>query len=213
MTREALDRREALRRLAWGGLGTAAAPLWYESLGAVARAHAHRPAAEAAAVADWTPKVLDPHQDELVVALSEMIIPQTDTPGARAALVNRFVDAVLDDADEGDRKRFLSGLAWLDSRSRELFGAEFLKAAPEQQAALLTILSSGRNTALEDQLGVEFFQAIKGLTITGYYTSEIGMRRELKDDGQLFFGELTGCSHAEHGGTPVAAPPRRPRKG
>jgi hypothetical protein len=208
-----LGRRAALQKLAWGGLGAAAAPLWYESLGVLAHAHAAHRAPAAVAAADWTPKVLDAHQDALVAALSEMIIPETDTPGAKAALVDRFVDAVLDDADEGDRERFLRGLAWIDARSRELFGAEFLKATAEQQAALLTILGSGRNTALEDQLGVEFFQAIKSLTITGYYTSEIGMKQELKDDGQLFFAELTGCIHPEHGGTPAAPAARRPRKG
>jgi hypothetical protein len=93
----------------------------------------------------------------------------------------------------------------MEARSQELFGAEFLKAAPEQQAALLTILGSGRNKALGDQIGVEFFEAIKGLTITGYYTSEVGMKQELKDDGQMFFGELTGCTHPEHGGPAPAA--------
>lgn len=155
--------------------------------------------------------MLDAHQNEMVVALSELIIPQTDTPGAQAALVNRFVDAVLDDADEPERKAFLRGLAWMDARSQELFGGEFLRAAPEQQAALLTILSSEKNKALEDQIGVEFFQAIKGLTITGYYTSEVGMKQELKEDGQLFFAELLGCTHPEHGG-PAPAPARPPKK-
>jgi hypothetical protein len=205
-----LGRRAAIRKLAWGGLGTATVPLWYETLGAVAHAHAARHG-QAAPAAEWAPRVLDAHQNEMVVTLSELIIPRTDTPGAKAALVNRFVDAVLEDVDEPERKQFLRGLAWMDARSQELFGAEFLKTAPEQQAALLTILSSGRNKALEDQIGVEFFEAIKGLTITGYYTSEVGMKQELKDDGQMFFGELTGCTHTEHGG-PAPAAARTPKR-
>lgn len=208
-----VNRREALRRLAAGGLGTAAAPLWFERLGAIAEAHTHRPSPAAAVTrAGWTPKVLDAHQDELVVTLSEMIIPANDTPGAKAALVNRFIDAVLDDADEAERKAFLKGLAWIDTRSRELFGGGFLEATPEQQAALLTIVSSGKNTAHEDQVGVEFFEAIKRLTVTGYYTSEIGMKQELKDDGNLFFAEPAGCTHPEHGGVAPPAPgPARKR--
>jgi hypothetical protein len=40
------------------------------------------------------------------------------------------------------------------------------------------------------------------MTITGYYTSEIGMRQELGDDGQLFFAEFKGCTHPEHGAPP-----------
>jgi hypothetical protein len=54
---------------------------------------------------------------------------------------------------------------------------------------------------------VEFFQAVKSLTITGYYTSEVGMRNELGDDGQLFFTEFKGCTHPEHG-APASATPR-----
>ncbi len=211
MKRGAVKRRDALRRIGWGGLGAAATPLWLTSLSALAEEHAHglRQAGPVVAPADWTPKLLNAHQNEMVVTLSELIIPETDTPGAKAALVNRFVDAVLEDADEPDRKSFLRGLEWLDKRSGELFGAEFVKAGPDQQAALLTILSSGKNQALEDQLGVEFFQALKSLTITGYYTSELGMQQELHDDGQIFFAALEGCTHPEHGGT---SPPPLPRK-
>ena len=142
--------------------------------------------------------MFDAHQNETVVVLSELIIPQTDTPGAKAAKVNEFVDLVLSDASESDRKQFLKGLAWMDARSQELFGTDFMSAAPEQQTALLTILASPKNKAFEDQVGIDFFNAIKGLTITGYYTSEIGMKQELGDDGQLFFLEYPGCTHPQH---------------
>ena len=46
--------------------------------------------------------------------------------------------------------------------------------------------------------GTEFFQAIKVMTINGYYTSEIGLRQELGDDGQLFMLQFPGCTHPEH---------------
>ena len=59
-------------------------------------------------------------------------------------------------------------------------------------------MASPRNKAFEDQVGTEFFKAIKALTITGYYTSEIGMKQELGDDGQLFFLEYPGCTHPQH---------------
>ena len=214
-----LKRRDALRKLALGGLGAAAAPLWVEKLGALAHAYAHEHAPPGVTVPPeaWTPKLLDAHQDELVTTLSELIIPQTDTPGAKAALVNRFIDAVLDDADDIDRDNFLRGLAWMDVRSKELFGVEFLQAGPEQQAALLMKLASEKNTSLEDQIGEEpwtgrpFFKAIKAMTIVGYYTSEIGMKQEVGDDGNLFFAGFAGCTHPEHGGTP--APTARARRG
>jgi hypothetical protein len=196
-----LDRRQALRTLAFGGIGAVAAPAWAETLAEIARAHAdhaHTAVTAAAEAAPWAPKVFDAHQNETVVVLSELIIPQTDTPGAKAAKVNEFVDLVLSDASESDRKQFLKGLAWMDARSQELFGTDFVSAAPEQQTALLTILASPKNKAFEDQVGIDFFKAIKGLTITGYYTSEIGMKQELGDDGQLFFLDYPGCTHPQH---------------
>jgi hypothetical protein len=196
-----LNRRQALRTLAFGGIGAVAAPAWAQRLAEIARDHAdhaHAPVVATAEAAAWAPKVFDAHQNETVVVLSELIIPQTDTPGAKAAKVNEFIDLVLDDAAASDRKQFMKGLAWTDGRSQELFGTDFVSSAPEQQTALLTIISSPNNKAFEDQVGVDFFKAIKGLTITGYYTSEIGMKQELGDDGQLFFLEYPGCTHPQH---------------
>ena len=208
-----VNRREMLRKMMAGGLGAAAAP-WVTSLAEAAEEHAaHQNAAAPAAppAADWMPKAMNAHQNDMVMELTELIIPQTDTPGAKAALVNRFVDNVLDDADPRDKKEFFRGLTWVDERSRDLFGADFLSASPEQQNALLTIMSSGKNKSLMDQIGVDFFQSIKSMTITGYYTSEIGLRQELGDDGQLFFAEFKGCTHPEHGG-PAPVPKGKPAK-
>ena len=47
---------------------------------------------------------------------------------------------------------------------------------------------------------MQFFQAIKSMTINGYYTTEIGLRRELGDSGQLFQAVSQGCDHPEHQG-------------
>ena len=134
-----LDRRQALRTLAFGGIGAVTAPAWAETLAEIARDHAdhaHATLTAAAEAAPWAPKVFNAHQNETVVLVSEMIIPQTDTPGAQAAKVNEFIDLVLDDANETERKQFLNGLAWMDGRSQELFGTDFVSAAPDQQTAL-----------------------------------------------------------------------------
>ncbi len=201
MSRSSLNRREALRKLALGGLGVASTPLWVQKLNDLALGHSARhvhQAAGAQAEAAWTPKLLNPHQNETVIVLSELIIPQTDTAGAKAAKVNEFIDTVLADAEPTEQKNFERGLRWIDARSNELFGSDFIKATPEQQTALLTILSSGKNKSLSDQVGVEFFSVIKSMTITGYYTSEVGMKEELGDDGNLFFEDYPGCTHPEH---------------
>ena len=204
-----LGRREALRKLTLGGMAAATLPAWVETLTGIAFAHGPEPMA-AAPAADWKPKVFDAHQDETVITLSELIIPATDTPGAKAALVNRFVDEVLADAAEPERREFMRGRRWMDGRSNELFGTDFVKATPAQQTALLTIVSSEKNKAFQDEIGRDFFKAIKSMTITGYYTSEVGMKQELGDDGQMFFLEFKGCTHPEHGAPAPVGPAKKP---
>jgi hypothetical protein len=191
------SRREVLRALSLTG---AALPAWGRALLAVAEAHVPDAAETAAA---WKPLVLDARQDRTVTALCEAILPATDTPGAKAALVNRYVDAILDDADEADRNRFLDGLRWIDDRCLELYGCEYLASLPDQQNALLTILASPANDSSADRVRVELFKTLKSLTITGYYTSEVGLLEELKDDGGMFFDAFQGCTHPEHGGGKV----------
>ena len=89
-------------------------------------------------------------------------------------------------------------MAWIDRRSRGSSGANFIAAPPGEQEALLTVISSRDDASPDDRAGVGFFEAIKRLTITGYYTSEVGMREELDDDGTRHFAEKQGCVHAEH---------------
>jgi hypothetical protein len=198
VSRPGVGRREAVRRLALGGLGSAALPAWAEALVAIADERPHGHQATVAAAGEWKPKLLDAHQDATVNVISELIIPATDTPGAQAALVNRFIDGVLAAAAEPEQREFLRGLRFVDGRSRELFGADFVSARPDQQTALLTILSSEKSTALADEIGRDFWGVIKALTVAGYYGSEIGLKQELGDDGQMFLLEFQGCRHPEH---------------
>lgn len=198
MSARGLGRREAVRRLALGGLGTAALPAWAEALVALADQHPHGRGTPAAPAGEWKPAFLDAHQDGTVRAISELIIPATDTPGAQAALVNRFIDGVLAAAAPPEQREFLRGLRFLDGRSQQLFGADFVSARADQQTALLTVLSSEKSAALEDEIGRDFWAVIKAMTVTGYYGSEIGLRQELGDNGQMFSMEFEGCRHPEH---------------
>ena len=194
-----MDRREALRRMVLGSAGAVCAAGWVERLSEVALAHAApAPGQAAAGAAAWTPRVFTPHQNASVIEISELIIPQTDTAGARAAEVNRFIDTVLEDTPLAERESFIRGLAWIDRRSRASSGADFIETPPAEQEALLTVISSRENAAPDDRDGVEFFEAIKRLTVTGYYTSEAGLREELDDDGTQYFSEKPGCAHPEH---------------
>ncbi len=198
-SRTDLTRRRALSQLVAGAVGVAATPVWVQSLCAQARAEADTQAVRAAAGAStWAPSVLTPRQDEAVSALTELIIPATETPGAKAALVNRFVDHVLSVADAKERSEFIRGLTWLDDRCRARVGKDIAAATAAELTSVLTPLAAEGAAPADDAPGVAFFHAIKSMTITGYYTSEIGLRQELGDDGRMMLGAFEGCTHPEH---------------
>jgi hypothetical protein len=190
-----VSRRDALKKIAAGGAAAATSVFWVEALASAAEQQAvHHHAAMAAASGPWTPKVLSPAQNQTVVALAEIIIPETGTPGATKANVNQFIDWVLATATDADRQKFLDSLTWLDGHVTETHNTTFSKATGETQLAVVTALSQ----MTPGTPGGDFFKAIKSLTVTGYYTSEIAMREEIGDDGNMFFAEFTGCTHPEH---------------
>lgn len=86
----------------------------------------------------WKPQTLSEGQVDLVATIAEHIIPETDTPGARAAAVHRFVDAMLTEHYlTAERQHFLAGLADVDARAKREHGRAFLKCDPNQQRATL----------------------------------------------------------------------------
>ena len=193
-----LNRRDALRAIV-GGMGAAASAVWVSDLMVLAEeqaVHAHLLSVAPQGSTAWSPSVLSARQMVTVGTLVELIIPTTETPGAKAALVDRFIDGVLTTATPLVRDRFTGGLAWLDARSTALFNAPFHSATAAQQADLLTRLAAA--TSAEEAAGTQFFTALKSMTITGYYSTEIGLRQELGDDGILMAASFPGCTHPEH---------------
>ncbi len=148
---------------------------------------------------NWKPLVFDAHQNETVVALTDLIIPATDTPGAKAALVNRLIDLWLNDEDGDKQKDFYEGLSWIDGRCLRLHNKPFIDLTEEQQTALLSTLADPENKNPQDQEGVRFFQDLKDMTVFGYYTSQIGLDQELQYQGDAYNTEFPGaCTHPEH---------------
>jgi hypothetical protein len=141
----------------------------------------------------WKPQLLDAHQNETVVALTEAIIPATDTPGAKAANVNRYIDLLLADGPPAERHRFLEGLAFLDSYSIRKHNAPFVKCTAQQQVAVLTAFDQNSEEGVAP--GNRFFRLAKQLTSRIYYATEIGFR-ELNKGGRV--PAKYGCTHAEH---------------
>ncbi len=151
--------------------------------------------------AAWSPRFFTADETAAVEALAEAIIPETDTPGARAAGVHQYIDWMVSRAAAGDGPAGLpeamrAGLAWLDRRSAALYGRRFADAAAPEQAGLLARLAA--DPPREDAAGVELFRHVRRLTISGYYRSEIGMRDELGYAGKQYLTEFEGCAHEHH---------------
>jgi len=114
-------------------------------------------------------------QRALMAALSDRVVPATDTPGAIAAGVPAFIEKLLADwADPGDRAPILAGLDAIETRARADYRvASGAAATPAQHDALLTLAMNGAWPG-----AAAFFEAFRQLVITGYYTSEIGITQE-----------------------------------
>ena len=137
-----------------------------------------------AAAGDVTPISMGPPSSDvftgaqraLGTALSERVLPTTDTPGAIAAGVPEFIEKLLADwALPDDRKPILAGLDAIEARSQSDYGVAAAAATPEQQDVLLTLAMEGGLPG-----GKDFFEKFRQLVITGYFTSEIGITKERK---------------------------------
>jgi gluconate 2-dehydrogenase gamma chain len=119
-------------------------------------------------------RVFNPTQTATVTALSERVIPTTDTPGAIAAGVPDYIAKLLADWSlPKDRAPIIAGLDAIEAKSMAEYKVPAARATPAQQDALLTAAMEGRFAG-----GKDFFGKFRQLVITGYYTSEIGMTQE-----------------------------------
>jgi len=192
-----MNRRDAFKAIALGSAGLVSPTSVADGLVAQVHSHAHQKLTVQKA-APWRPRLFSDAQNETVTLIAELIIPETDTPGARAAKVNEHMDFVLSEETPEARETFLKGLNWIDRKSRQRFGADFTQISPEQQVSILTGVASDVTAA--DQVGSQFFEDIKRRTTFAYYTSEIGIHQELKYQGNAVLSEWPGCPHPEHHG-------------
>jgi hypothetical protein len=199
--------------------------------------HTASPAAAAAPAkaAPWKPLLFDQHQNDTVTVLAELIIPRTDTPGAKEARVNEYIDLILNDGPQEARVRFLQGIAWLDGFALRRHEKPFVRCTAPQQTAMLTELDRAGLTAQPQTLnragtpdraaepdrpvappirpgggpattagtassdldlapGARFFRQMKMLTVSGYYTTQIGID-ELNKGGRV--PASFGCTHKQ----------------
>jgi hypothetical protein len=190
-----LDRRELIKVLALNS----AFPVVTPNLVAAFR-EVRRALPQAASL-----KILSPQQDAVVVTMAELILPRTDTPGAKDTRVNEFIDHILADwYNDEQRAKFLGGLADVDMRTQKLFGKNFVDASVQQQSEILRDLGAElaeANAALADgprsyrgfarQPENNFYLGFRRLTLLGYFTSEAGFTQQLHEE--IIPGRYDGC--------------------
>tara|TARA_R110002124_G_scaffold168102_1_gene335608 strand:+ start:327 stop:926 length:600 start_codon:yes stop_codon:yes gene_type:complete len=126
----------------------------------------------------------------LISEVAEVIIPKTDTPGAKDAKVGEFIELMLKDCySSNDQASFEKGLEELEKEN-------FLKASPEERITILTKMESDGKAEMQKageekkkyteagkeytEAGVPFFRLMKELTLLGYFTSEEGATQSLE---------------------------------
>ncbi len=117
------------------------------------------------------------HEMETIGVLSTVILPPKEPHGGpMEADVPEFIEFMGKDIPVL-QTTLLGGLMWLDHKSNTEFGTEFKSATLDQQKAILdTICYYDINIPLDKHpMEIQFFALMRGLTMTGYYTSKVGI--------------------------------------
>ena len=133
-------------------------------------------------------RTLNRQQQALVTTIAEMIIPETDTPGATGVKVPEFIDLILTEwASDDEKAAFLAGLADIDAHSAALGSPRFVDMPPAGRLELFTTLDVKR----ADKTGAgHAVVRLKALTVYGYFTSKFVQQEILKT--QMFFNGYDG---------------------
>ena len=149
-------------------------------------------------------------QDDLALLneVGETILPKTNTPGAKDANVGAFMAIMVNDCyPAADQKVFHEGIKKLNDACEAMHDVSFMRATPEQRKSLLIKLDQEAKKNAEDRkeyddqqikkereehekgnTGFErekrsahYFSMMKQLTLWGYFTSEVGATKALRN--------------------------------
>lgn len=117
-----------------------------------------------------------PHEMATITVLGDIIIPKDEFGGsASEARVPEFIEFIVKDMPQ-HQTPMRGGLRWLDLQCLRRFEKPFKDCGTEQQIEVVDLIAYPEKAAPEMQQGVSFFNLMRNLTATGYYTSEIGIK-------------------------------------
>jgi hypothetical protein len=125
-------------------------------------------------------------ESRLLDQLMEMIIPADDhSPGAHEAQTNLFADLVVATSDDSIKKQWRDGIRLVREQAMRSSLPEALRTAAANEDSPTTDLE-------------RFFVVLKQMTVNGYYTSEIGIHKDMEYVGNAYLGAFPECTHPEH---------------
>lgn len=133
---------------------------------------------------------LSPEQRSSLAAMTEIIIPRTETPGAIDAGVARYIELMVQEwMNEQERQIFDDGLAQMMNSIQQKYDKPFEQLDSKTQLALMEDMESEAsdsswydmgNTMRDFVSDAPFICQVKELTIWGFFTSEVGGTQVLR---------------------------------
>ena len=193
MANYSTDRRAMLKII--GAIGsTCAYPFASDDLyGQTNEPDQHHHEAAPASLSQPQPQFFRQSDFAIISRIADLIIPPTDTPGAIGAGVPAYIDLVL--ARNTDQQLVVAdGLRWLDTEAQSVGGKKFMELSEKQQLSILEPLCEKSDAGTHrNARNVQFFSLIKNLTADGYYTSQIGLMKELRYQGNQVLVSFPEC--------------------
>ncbi|MDB5020885.1 MAG: transcriptional initiation protein Tat [Pedobacter sp.] len=121
-------------------------------------------------------KFFDEHEMATIAILADIIIPKDEHSGsATDAKVPDFIEFIVKDIPS-HQTPMRGGLRWLDLNSFNRFEKPFKDASPAQQISLVDEIAYPGKVKPDMMQGVEFFNRMRDLTASGFYTTEMGVK-------------------------------------
>ena len=125
---------------------------------------------------DSEPAFFTPEEMTTITMLGDIIIPRDEVSGSASdAKVPEFIEYIVKDMTE-HQTPMRGGLRWLDLQCLKRYGKAFKDSDHKQQMEMIDEIAWPKKAKPEMMQGVAFFNLMRNLTATGFYTSEIGVK-------------------------------------
>ena len=117
-----------------------------------------------------------PAEMATITILGDIIIPKDAVSGsASEAKVPEFIEFIVKDMPE-HQTPMRGGLRWLEMVSLKRFGNSFTAITEKQRIEIIDEIAYPKKAKASMKQGVAFFNLMRNLTTTGFYTSEMGVK-------------------------------------